>query len=152
MKRIMVANASIALLLIPAVFYAQSEQTATQAPPVAQPLVREGDFAVKLVDALKIGTAQNEAEAETTLASSGIAPRNGWIADYPVTPDIVVELQKAVVAAADSNKLPAGQDEALKAFQEVSADLGLPVMAADTSGEYAESEPSQDYGPYSVCR
>jgi len=150
MKKIVVIITSIALLLTPAVLYAQSEQTATQAPPVAQPLVREGDFAVKLVDALKMGTAQNEAEAETTLASSGIAPRNGWIADYPVTPDIAIELQKAVVAAADSNKLPMGRDEAWKAYLKVSADLGLPVMVADTSGDYAEGPPSQDYGPYTA--
>jgi len=62
---------------------AQSEEAATQPPPIAQTLIREGDFAIKLSKALKIGQAKNEAEAESTLASSGIAPKNGWIADYP---------------------------------------------------------------------
>ncbi|HUL37093.1 MAG TPA: hypothetical protein VLW47_05380, partial [Thermodesulfobacteriota bacterium] len=52
-------------------------------PSVEQSLVREGFFAMKLAEALKIGPVQNEAEAENRLAQIGIAPRNGWIADYP---------------------------------------------------------------------
>lgn len=94
-------------------------------PPVAQPLVREGDFAMELVGALKIGTAKNEVEAESMLTSVGIAPQNGWIADYPVTPRVLGDLQKAVVAAADSKKLPMGKDEALKAMQTVSREFGI---------------------------
>jgi hypothetical protein len=128
------------LLLFPAAAYAQSEQTPVNAPPVAPTLVREGDFAAKLVTALKIGSAENEAEAETMLASSGIAPKNGWVADYPVTPDVIGELQNGVATAAESNRLPMGRDEALQALKDVSADLGLPVVA-DTSDNYAESQP-----------
>jgi len=130
----------LGMLMMPLVVYAQSEQTTTQAPPVASTLVREGDFAMKLVDALKIGTAQNEADAETMLGSSGIAPKNGWIADYPVTPDIIGELQNTVGAAADSQRLPMGKDEALKTLQSVSAELGLSVVS-DTSGKYSENQP-----------
>ncbi len=130
----------LGMLMMPLAVYAQSEQTTTQAPPVASTLVREGDFAMKLVDALKIGTAQNEADAETMLGSSGIAPKNGWIADYPVTPDIIGELQNTVGAAADSKRLPMEKDEALKALQSVSAELGLSVVA-DTSGKYSENQP-----------
>ena len=66
----------------------RSGETATQAPPIAQNLIREGEFAVKLVETLRIGQAKNEAEAESVLASVGIAPHNGWVADYPLTPDI----------------------------------------------------------------
>jgi hypothetical protein len=95
---------------------------------------------MKLVSALKIGTATNEADAETMLGSSGISPKNGWIADYPVTPDIIGELQDAVGAAADSNKLPMGKDEALKVLQSVSAEVGLYVLP-DTSGKYTENQP-----------
>ena len=108
----------LGMLMMPLVVYAQSEQTTTQAPPVAPTLVREGDFAMKLVDALKIGTAQNEADAETMLGSSGIAPKNGWIADYPVTPDIIGELQNTVGAAADSQRLPMGKDRGSKGITE----------------------------------
>jgi hypothetical protein len=83
-------------------------------------------------------TSGNEAEAETLLASAGIAPKNGWISDYPVTPDILGELQNAVAAAADSNRLSMGKDEALEILERVSADLGLYILA-DNSGEYKET-------------
>jgi len=67
----------------------QSGETAKQPPPISQTLVREGDFAVKLAESLKMGKPQGEAEAESMLASAGVAPKNGWIADYPLTPDII---------------------------------------------------------------
>jgi hypothetical protein len=140
MKKLTANVIILGMLMIPLVVYAQSEQTPTQAPPVAPPLVREGDFAIKLVDALKIGPAQNEADAETMLGSSGIAPKNGWIADYPVTPDIIGELQNTVGAAADSQRLPMGKEEALKALQSVSAELGLSIVS-DTSDRYSENQP-----------
>ena len=141
LMRKLIANVVIVgMLMMPLVVYSQSEQTTAQAPPVAPALVREGDFAMKLVGALKIGTAQNEADAETMLGSSGIAPKNGWIADYPVTPDIIGELQNTVSAAADSQRLPMGKNQALKALQSVSAELGLSVLP-DTSGKYSENQP-----------
>jgi hypothetical protein len=140
MKKLLTAIVIFGMAIMPFAVYAQSDQEATQAPPVAPALVREGDFAMKLVDALKIGTATNEADAETMLGSSGIAPKNGWIADYPVTPDIIGELQNAVGAAADSNKLPMGKDEALKVLQSVSGEFGLSVLP-DTSGKYSENQP-----------
>ena len=126
----------------------QSGKASTQAPPIAQTLIREGDFAMKLVNQLKLGTAQNEAEAESTLASSGIAPKNGWIADYPVTPDIIGELQKAISDAADSGRLAIAKDEAMKTFQDLTAEAGLSVTAS-AEDEYAGNEPPSSYGDYS---
>jgi hypothetical protein len=117
---------------------AQSGKTATQAPPIAQPLTREGDFAIKLVEALKIGQAESEAEAEGILASAGIAPKNGWIADYPVTPDVLGELEKAIGEAADAKRLPMGKNEALKAFRTTAVELELPIIA-EVPNRYAES-------------
>lgn len=137
MKKLPAIAMALALLLMsspPA--YPQVKQTTTTPPPVAPTLVREGDFATRLVSALEIGTAENETEAETMLASGGIAPKNGWISDYPITPDILGELQDAVAAAADSNRLPMGKDEALEVLDSVSVDLGLYVLSY-TSGEYA---------------
>jgi hypothetical protein len=141
MKKLSAIAMALALLLtsLPAA-YPQARQTITTPPPVASTLVREGDFASRLVSALEIGTAENETEAETLLASTGIAPKNGWISDYPITPDILGELQDAVAAAADSNRLPMGKDEALEVLDSVSADLGLYVLSY-TSGEYAETPP-----------
>jgi Domain of unknown function (DUF4124) len=127
---------------------APSRETATQAPPISQTLIREGDFAVKLAERLKIGQAKSEAEAESMLASAGITPKNGWIADYPVTPDIIGELQNAIGVAVDSGKLKMAKNEAILALQDVAAQLGLPVTPG-AERQYAEGEPPGDYGEYS---
>jgi hypothetical protein len=119
--------------------YTQSDQNSAETPPVAQPLVSEGDFALKLLTALDLGTATTEVQAEDILISVGIAPKNGWIADYPMTPIIIGEVQSSVVAAAVANKLPIGEDEALRAFQGVATEFGLALVPG--SGQYAESQP-----------
>jgi hypothetical protein len=138
-KIVIVALAVAALVLMPLAGYPQSDQeTSAAVPPVAPPLVREGSFAMSLVEALNIGIAQNEADAESLLASVGIAPKNGWIADYPVTPDVLGDLQEAVAAASDSGSLPMGRDEALKSLQAVADDFGLPVVAPG-SGTYTQN-------------
>jgi len=120
-----------------------SRETTKQAPPVAQTLVREGDFAIKLAEALKVGEAGSEAEAESMLASVGITPKNGWIADYPVTPDIIRELEKAVGEAADAQKLALGKNEALRALRTAAVEQELPIVAegAEGSDGYGESPP-----------
>jgi len=104
-------------------------KTSKQAPPISQPLVREGDFAIKLVESLKMGRVESEAEAESMLSSVGIAPQNGWIADYPVTPDIIGELEKAIGEAADAGRLGMEKNEALKAFRGTALELELPIIA-----------------------
>jgi hypothetical protein len=132
------------LLLIPVEAIAQSEQPATGKPPIAQPLVREGDFAVKLVDALKLGTITSETEAESKLGDAGIAPRNGWIADYPVTPDIIGELRQSISDAAGSDRLTMGKDEALLAFQDVATGLTLGIKAGAPPAQVSQKSPSYD--------
>ncbi|OGP89219.1 MAG: hypothetical protein A2157_12070 [Deltaproteobacteria bacterium RBG_16_47_11] len=119
---------------------APSQEAAKQPPPIAQTLVREGDFAIKLAEALKIGKAETEAEAESMLASAGIAPKNGWIADYPMTPDIIGELEKAVGEAADGQKLALGKNEALKALRKAAVEYELPIIA-EGPDENSESPP-----------
>jgi hypothetical protein len=140
MKKIVVlALAVAALVLMPLAGYPQSDQkTSELAPPVAQPLVPEGSFAMSLAKSLGIGVPQNEADAESLLASVGIAPKNGWIADYPVTPDVLGDLQEAVAAASDSGRLAMGKDEALKSLQVVAEEFGLPVVAPG-SGIYTQN-------------
>ncbi|MCL5024750.1 MAG: hypothetical protein M1497_15555 [Nitrospirae bacterium] len=127
---------AMSLILMPGAAYAQqytNSDSTDNNPPISQPLVREGSFAVKLVDALRLGTASDEAQAESMLVSIGIAPRNGWISDYPVTPDIAVELRSAVSDAADAGQLPVGKDEALEAFQSVLVAFGLSVSPPDVA-------------------
>lgn len=134
--------AGLFLLMLPAVTQAQSGGP----PPIEQQLVREGEFAVRLASTLGVSAAADEVEAESRLGEVGITPRNGWIADYPVTPDIVGELQKAVGDAADANKLPVGRDEALKRFYDVAAASGLQIIPYAGGTTYgAESSGSQDY-------
>jgi hypothetical protein len=116
------------LLLMSSLAIAQSEPATEEQPPIAQPLVREGDFAVKLSAALKLGTVTSEAEAETVLGSVGIVPKNGWIADYPVTPDILGELQASISDAATAGKLAMGKEAAMKAAQEVSSGYNLSMQ------------------------
>lgn len=127
----------LVFLAAPVAVMAQAAPTAAGNAPIAQPLIREGDLALKLVDALQLGAAADETEAESTLSEAGISPKNGWIADYPVTPDIIGELQASISEAADSGKLPMGRDKALAAFQEVLAGYDLPLKAAG-AGEAAE--------------
>jgi len=105
----------------------QSGKAATQLSPVARPLIREGDFAIKLAEVLKIGLAKSDAEAESMLALVGIAPKNGWIADYPVTPGVIGELQNAVGGAVDSGKLVMRKNEAITALLNLAARQGLHV-------------------------
>jgi hypothetical protein len=124
----------VALVLTPALLNAQTDQTTTANLPLSQPLVREGTLAVELADTFKLGTPMSEAEAESMLSAAGISPRNGWIADYPVTPDIIGELETAVGEAAGSGRLAIGKEAALKKFQSVIAGYNLSVKA-DSSGQ-----------------
>ncbi len=126
---VVVATIIIALVMMPAMAVAQSAQTATATPPLSQPLVREGTFATKLANALKVGPATNEAEAESSLSAVGIAPKNGWIADYPVTPDIAGELQASIGDAAAAGKIPETKDSAVKAFEDVMAAYNMSLTA-----------------------
>jgi hypothetical protein len=146
MRRVVPIIVATGLLLIPFAGLGQIQQAVP--PPVAQTLVREGEFARKLADRLKMGSSGSEAEAESALASASIAPRNGWIADYPITPDIAGELQEAITQAADSGRLGLNKDEALMAFQDLCAEVGLSVVA-DTRGEIVQNDPPTDYGQYS---
>ena len=87
-KMINMAGLLFSLILIVVPVIAEAQQQAGS-PPVGAPLIREGDYAVNLVNALNLSTTQDEVEAETRLGQAGITPSNGWIADYPVTPDVV---------------------------------------------------------------
>ncbi|HVP76425.1 MAG TPA: hypothetical protein VMV04_00880 [Thermodesulfobacteriota bacterium] len=131
------------LLLMAFGVHAQTSQTSKAAPPVAQTLIPEGDFALKLAPALGLGTPTSEAQAEDMLTSAGIAPKNGWMADYPVTPVVVGELQNAVTGAADAHKLPIGKEDALKAFENLTVEFGLAVVPGGP-GQYAENQPQVD--------
>ena len=148
MKRSLWSNVSflimgMLLLLTPTITQAADAQVKPVKPPLAQQLVREGDLAVKLQSALALGKAKDEAEAESRLGEAGISPRNGWIADYPVTPDIVAEVQESVSKAADNKKISMSKDEALRNFNNIvaEADLKIKPYTAGKKPEATYSEP-----------
>lgn len=147
MKNTLIAVTFICFLLAPPTAAVDTPPDGQEAPPINQVLVREGDFALQLAQVFELGGPAGEAEAMSALAAAGIAPRNGWIADYPVTPDILTELEAAVGAAADEGRLAAGRDQSLRDFQDLAAGFGLTV-AADPEAVYAETEPPADYPRY----
>ncbi len=149
-----VVSASIIAMLIYIVFplssgysFAQTDQTISSPPPIEQPMVREGDLAIKLAGALAVGSPSDEVEAETVLGNVGIAPRNGWIADYPVTPDIIGELQKSVRDSASSGKISMSNDEALKKLDEVCSELAVTARPASGAKVEVAKPPRPDNYP-----
>ena len=118
--------------------YGSQSTQSQQAPPVAQPLVREGDFAVKLAATLDLGSPANEAEAEDLLAKAGITPLNGWISDYPVTPEIIGQLDSAVSKAGFDGKLSMTGDEAKRGLYYLAAQMNLPTPAQTTANGEAQ--------------
>jgi len=141
MKKLLSIGATFFLVLIPLMVNAQSEQNKPGPPPIDQSLVREGSFAMKLAETLKTEPVKSEAEAESRLASMGIAPRNGWIADYPLTPDIIGEVRNAIGVALDSGKIAMNKDEALMAVQVLIDNEWRLVVASD-------KEQARQYGEY----
>lgn len=139
----------IAFAVMPGFSYAQADQRVTASSPISQPLIREGALAVTLASDLKVVTTENEAEAEDLLSAVGIAPHNGWIADYPVTPDILGELQTSIDQAASSGKIGMGEDAALKALQSAGNGYGLPVKP-DTSGNVVGDGSPPDYSDSTI--
>jgi hypothetical protein len=143
-RNITLSVISLLTLLMPMTI---SAQTQSGPPPVAAPLVREGDLAVMLGSGLGMSTGEDEVEAENHLADAGIVPRNGWIADYPVTPDIIGELQQAVGAAVDAGKVPFSRDEALRRLNDALNSSNLSITPYTPSGSAEPPPPSAENYP-----
>jgi hypothetical protein len=105
----------------------QAEEAKSIPPPISQPMVSEGILAVSLATSLGVESTDDEISAESRLGEVGIAPANGWIADYPVTPDIIEEVRQSLSKAADDGKVPISRDETLKRYSDTIAGLGLTV-------------------------
>jgi len=147
MKRLLSILLAAGLLVMQLSTSAQPAQNSGATPPVGQPLVREGDFATGLVETLGLGTDVTETQAEDMLTTAGIAPKNGWVADYPVTPDIIGEIQDAVAAAADGGRLKMARAEAVTAVQTLTDDYELPVIPGERAVAGDQTEYGQSTGP-----
>jgi len=106
-----------------------------QVPPVAQTLVREGDFAIALAEQFNLGSPTNDMEAEDLLTKAGVVPLNGWISDYPMTPEILGQLSDAIGKAAEAGTLEFTADEAIKDLNYLATQMNLPAPADTDSGE-----------------
>ncbi|RJR51756.1 MAG: hypothetical protein C4576_03120 [Desulfobacteraceae bacterium] len=132
---------AIALILFPAFSYGQNiggrtvadsatSKIVQKAPPIAPPVVPEGAFAVELVNRLRIGAEF----AEEMLSSAGIEPNNGWLSEYPVTPDILLEIENRVIEASKTGRIGLDEQQARSALADLKADLGLNVGGAPPPG------------------
>jgi len=106
--------------------------------------VREGDFAIKLAALYGLGAPANETEAEDLLSSAGVIPLNGWISDYPVTPEILGQLQEAAARAASEGRLPMAADKATQLLYDLASQMNLPVPAGpESTVAAAQTAPAQ---------
>jgi hypothetical protein len=147
MKAMLVMFVAVSLVLAPYASLVNAKTSPSGSPPIEQPLVREGDFAVKLANALNLTTSNDEAASENALSSIGIAPRNGWISDYPMTPDIIAEVRGSTARAASSGSLQMAEAEATGIVDNVSIDMKLPVKVAGEQYGYSASAGSQYAAP-----
>lgn len=142
MKSMLILVLAAGLAFFPYGAAVEAQNTSSEHPPIAQPLVSEGQFAVELANALGLTSSQHQAAAEDALARVNIAPRNGWISDYPMTPDIIEEVRQSAARSASEGVLKMSQADAARTVADVSAGLNLPVRE---SGNY--SQPGDEYGP-----
>ncbi len=104
---------------------AQVNQIPIRTSFMGDPLVREGDFAFSLANVLEIGKVSDESQAENMLATIGIAPMDGWIADFSITPGILNEIEDSVLVAADSGKLGMNAEDAVNVLNKVISGFGF---------------------------
>jgi len=139
MKRMLVIL--VAAGLVPAAYTASvnAQSSSSKPPPIEQPLVSEGEFAVEKATALKLNSPHDEAAAESSLAGINIAPRNGWISNYPMTPDIIAEVRESTARSASAGSLNISEADAAGIVDSVSTALNLPIKAADEKYNYESS-------------
>lgn len=148
------------LIFSPSISYAQQSSSTAgsastalverNAPPVAQTLVPEGAFAMELAKVLGLGEAQDEAQAEKVLSAAGIEPSNGWISEYPVTPDMVVEIKKEVVDAAREERIDLNETEARQAVSDLLSGLKLNITEEDRASAANNRRPAELKPPVDV--
>lgn len=136
-------------LLFPTMAAAQNEPLAyAEEQTMAPSVVRQGDFALRLVTAFNLPASEDEEAAARALTALGILPPGGWVADQPMTPRIVAELRDAVVAAVAAGRLIMDLDAAMRAFTELVAEFGLPLPADQAPGYASGGAPVSTYAPY----
>ena len=135
--------------LLSATVVAQNEPVAyAEEQAIAPSLARQGDFALRLVQSLGLPTAEDEQGAIGALNALGIHAVDGWMADYPMTPQIVMELRDAVIATAAAGQLNMDVDAAMRAYAELVVEFGLPPPLDVAPGYVGGGAPATTYVPY----
>ena len=142
MKRVLVILVAAGLVLAPYTASVNAQSSTSLRPPIEQPLVSEGEFAVELATSLNLTSSQDEAAAESSLAAINIAPRNGWISDYPMTPDIIGEVRESTARSASAGSLSIPEADAAHIVDNVSIAMNLPVKVAAQKYTYTEESGS----------
>ena len=144
MKRVLVILVAAGLVLTPYTGSVSAQSSTSGRPPIEQPLVSEGEFAVELATALNLTSSNDEAAAEDALDSISITPRNGWISDYPMTPDIIAEVRESTARSASSGGLSISEADAARTVDNVSIAMNLPIEVAGETYTN-ESSSSSEY-------
>ena len=148
MKRVLVILVAAGLVLNTLYRLEASAQSSTSGrPPIEQPLVSEGEFAVELATALNLTSSKDEAAAEDALDSIGITPRNGWISDYPMTPEIIAEVRESTARSASSGSLSISEADAARPVDNVSIAMNLQIEVAGENTLMIEFKPNTGQAP-----
>jgi len=139
MKTIPLILLAASLVAAPYIATVNAKSSPSGPPPIEQPLVREGEFAVELATALNLTSSHDEAAAEDRLVSINISPRNGWISDYPMTPDIIAEIRDSAARSVSSGNLQISETNAAGIVDKVSVAMNLPVKYAGETYGYESS-------------
>ena len=102
-------------------------QTGINPSLVEQTLVPESVLVMQLIEAFNLGPVADSAKAEDLLSNLGIEPENGWIAEYPVTPQILGDVEQGIAMAADQGKIAFNKEQALQLFRDVKLKLGFDI-------------------------
>jgi hypothetical protein len=136
--------------LFPAPARAQGDDSLAYAgEAIAPAVVPQGEFALSLAEALALETVEDdENDAIRALVALGIEPTAGWQADQAMTPQIVTELRADLAEAVAAGRLVMEPNAARTAFDELLAELGLPLPAEPAPAYAGGSPPVSSYGPY----
>ena len=139
-----------ATFLFPGPAWAQSDDSLAYAgQAIAPAVVRQGEFAVRLAEALALEIAEDdEDDALRALVALGVEPAAGWQPDQAMTPQIVTELRADLADAVAAGRLVMEPDAAWTAFDELLAELGLPLPAEPALAYAGGTPPVSSYGPY----
>jgi|GEM_PF-490007 len=138
-NRVTVSILLVMIVVMPTLASARTQPVDMSTPPLSQPLVREGTFAVHLVKALKLSDTTNEIEAESVLTKAGIAPSSGWISDYPVTPDVLGDIKAAITKAVQGGTIASTDAGAQSALLETENSYSMTVAPGPSAAPQEQS-------------